>query len=93
MSSLPLLVSLLISNERNKNEQAENVDNNVTNNVEVNDHRIDIPTENSDESTQEVSEKQDEKPFSPRRSRMPIKCPHSLPATPYPLTGMTLQDA
>jgi hypothetical protein len=48
MPTVPFLVSFLIS--RNKNEQAENVDN-------VN-HRIDIPTENWDETTQESSEMQ-----------------------------------
>jgi hypothetical protein len=86
MPTVPLLVSLVISNERNKNAEAENVDNNV-------DRRIDIPTENWDETAQEVSEKQEERPFPIRRSRMPIKCPHSPATGSCQLTGIILQNA
>jgi hypothetical protein len=87
MSSVPVIVSLLISDERNKNAQAENVEN-VRNSVELNDHRIDITMENDDENAQQYA-----KPFPPRKSRMPIKCPHSTSETSCPLTSMILQAA
>ena len=82
--SVPVLVSFLISDERNKNERAENVENSV----ELNDHRIDFIIENDNDNTQQYA-----RPFPPRKSRMPIKCPHSSSATSCLLTGIILQAA
>lgn len=70
MASLPLLVSLLISDERNKNAEAEGLEDAARTSVEQTDHRIDFPTEDSRDSTQETSEKQDGmSPLTPSSKR------------------------